>query len=209
MTKKRIDESWVCDKPIWKSTEILFRLFPSLQCHPRTDEEYAKKFLLKNRATIKSFAATFKIPVELFAAILYTEMTWSRLGAEESSAISYFKSISLGTKSSIGPGQVSTEHLMRWNPEMTLEEAAGGLYYRQELALASSARYISELYYELKTHRLPASPMRILKGSAVTVFTDKEKTLWVDVAERYNSKTGNTFYRRAFVYSLKEISAFF
>jgi len=188
-------ESWVCDTD--KQSRLrawVFEVFPSLRCHPRTGEDAALSYLERNRSEIVRFSDEFKIPAVLFAAILYTEMTWSRIGYRNANALSYIKGRIDGNGGSLGPGQIQTKHYTRWHSFLSVKQASSILYYDEKIALRSSARLLGEIYQKAQLQRSREQ---------------SEYEYWSDVAERYNSASGNQYYRTAFQYSLKTVRKLF
>lgn len=190
------DGSLICDSEgSSRLKELLFKYFPGTRCHERTGEVEALEFIERNKATIIGFSDAFGIPPALLATVLYTEMTWSRLGYGTANALSYIKARYFGGRGSLGPGQVQTSHLTEWNPSISGEEAADLLYFNNETAIAASARLLGELFYTIK--------------ESGKKYSDKRE-LWANIAESYNNGAkGNPCYREAFLYSLDIVEDIF
>lgn len=208
--------SLVCDDP-QKAMQVLFlRMFPSLRCHDRSSEDYAKEFIREHRDMIRRSAEKYEVPVLLLAGILYNEMTWSRLGARGADMTSYYIQARLFHKksASIGPGSVQASHVVEWykekNIELPLSDAAGKLYRDVEFSIDSSARVLSESYHALKKTRLYDNSLLPQGFSAKSTFTvdinSDEALLWSQVVGKYNKGYD---YQRAVNYSISVISDIF
>lgn len=187
----------------------------------------ARRFLVVHGEYLRSSAVQHRIPYELLAGIIFTEMTYNVTPLW----IDDYASLARGVVKesiSVGPGQMHTKNLIRWGHEESKWELGWRLHTDVHFALDASSRLIHELI--VKYRRAQIEGIReacdsfvegVMKGlfgnryvlrnpdsgsyaghlSNYVLKTERlEREAWPDIALLYN---GGDKYKRKFIENLE------
>ncbi len=188
--------------------------------------EQARAFQDVHGQYMKQSASSHRIPRQLLAAIIFTEMTHdpTPLWLDDYISLSmapFHESISTG------PGAMHTKHLKRWGYEGENFELGLKLHTDVHLAIDASARLLREEilnYRKKKIKNIELEFTRLFRGRHYVPpgwksYTPEllhysgdtrniEREAWPAIAQMYNGgeyATGNIEYRRKFENSLKAL----
>jgi len=187
--------------------------------------EQARTFQDVHGQYIRQSASSHRIPHQLLAAIIFTEMTYDPHPLWLDDYVSLAR-LAIEKSTSVGPGQMNVSHLQRWGFEGSKWELGWRLHTDVHFAIDASARLLNELVIEYRKRQIKDIELevtRMIRGRSYSppgwksyepktlsyVRTQNiERDAWPTIAQWYNGGPGattNIKYRRKFEESLRAL----